>query len=289
MLGHLHRVSSQLRPGTRRTPPWGRHVAGQSCQSLPRMGRHPKGATTPKQSSPSLRIRVARVSLLTAVLKQTTQPEPQVGQVLLPMACCHMGISMGHHKSSQNPKRKRVTTRKQHPLQVHHLRRRQTFVGGAQYHYTSSAASIGTTTTASTVTSHLKQPCNGPAPPSPFAERQSPRAAFQGAPPYVTHLVPPSPVRGNESDSSHQQPRSESEPTTDAVQQPFLSNTTTSMSTYTSIISTYNSFATSCAPSYLAEQSPPPPPPAADCGGGGPSLVVTVPKMGRLGREGCPT
>ncbi|KAH6944493.1 hypothetical protein HPB50_003377 [Hyalomma asiaticum] len=127
--------------------------------------------------------------------------------------------------------------------------------GSTPYHYT-SAASIGTTTTASTVASHLKQPCNGPAPPSPFAERQSPRAAFQGAPPYVPHLVPPSPVRGNESDSSHQQPRSESEPTTDAVQQPFLSNTTTSMSTYTSIISTYNSFATSCAPSYLAEQPP---------------------------------
>ncbi|KAH7982511.1 hypothetical protein HPB52_005429 [Rhipicephalus sanguineus] len=82
--------------------------------------------------------------------------------------------------------------------------------GGAPYHYT-SAASIGTTTTASTVASHLKQPCNGPAPPSPFAERQSPRAAFQGAPPYVPHLVPPNPVRGNESDSSHQQPRSETE------------------------------------------------------------------------------
>lgn len=145
--------------------------------------------------------------------------------------------------------------------------------GGAPYQFTSSASLAHTTTTLSG-TVHQK-PCNGP-PSSPFAERQSPRAgSFPGqtvptsyaSSPHLGHperTISEGPSQslsrnsGNDGNGGNQ-PHTESEPTDTAApaqQQPFLLNTTTSMSTYTSIISTYNSFAASCAPSFLAEHQP---------------------------------
>ncbi|CAN7993722.1 unnamed protein product [Ixodes hexagonus] len=117
--------------------------------------------------------------------------------------------------------------------------------GGVQYQFTSAATSMSTTTTTSAA-AHGK-PCNGPTQPS-FAERH-----------------PTTQLRNEGSEvSGGGQTRGgsiESESTDTAAvtsqQQPFLSNTTTSMNTYTSIISTYNSFAASCAPSFLAEHQQP--------------------------------
>ncbi|XP_040075938.1 uncharacterized protein LOC8042599 isoform X4 [Ixodes scapularis] len=143
--------------------------------------------------------------------------------------------------------------------------------GGAHYQFTSAATSMSTTTTSASV--HGK-PCNGPTQPS-FAERQSPRGGpFSGAPtsfapaPHLASMhqerpVPDSPTQlrneGGEAGSGGQTRGNESESTDAAAvtSQPFLSNTTTSMNTYTSIINTYNSFAASCAPSFLAEHQQP--------------------------------
>ncbi|XP_064458081.1 methylcytosine dioxygenase TET-like isoform X2 [Ornithodoros turicata] len=112
--------------------------------------------------------------------------------------------------------------------------------GNVSYQFTSApCSSLTTTTTTSTVTA-LKN-CSAPVPATrPPDTGNSLQQHQQGQ-------VPPcSDVENN--NNNNEEP---TETATHTQQQPFLSNTTTSMNTYTSIISTYNSFAATSAPSYF--------------------------------------